>query len=171
MKKAILILLVLSPVLFGCSKDHNEDPANEAASLTATVGGAKKDFGVGAKAHQNNEKAISIVGSTAALQKGKQSESLQLAIFESAEKIHTGTYKMDVSLCKILVTYSIVKPDGTQLNFSASSDSYTPYDAFTITITSINDKEVKGTFSGKVVGGGTTQTISITNGVFSTSLK
>lgn len=176
-RRSIFISTALSLVTFfaACSKDDNDDkPLNGSASISARIGGKQTDLSIAAWAHQENPNSIAIVGHTAEPEAGKETSVIQIAVYNSAQKISPGTYVMDSNgNYSVLVTFTVLKADGSQVNFTASEQSASPYDAFAVKITSINGGVVKGTFGGKVAqqSGNSSSTIEITDGQFSVPVK
>lgn len=173
---SVLAITLLSIFLTACSKDDDVVPEGE-TYMTAEIGGRQTDlsFELWARKDQEGGYNLTIVGHNGEYGQGKETEHIQLAIFDSAEEITDQTYQMDVAAggYSMLVTYGIVKEDGTQINYTASEQSASPYDSFEIKITSIDGKYVKGTFKGKVSGGSAAalSVIEITKGEFSAPVR
>lgn len=171
-----IALFTLSALLFTqCSKNNGDNnPGGADGTLSAKIGGKLTTFNFDADARQDDPYTLAIVGHTARLEQGKESQSLQLVISQSAEKITAKTYTLDATGYTMLVTYGTVKADGSQANFSASRQSASPYDVFTIKIDAIDGKSVKGSFSGKVVqqtGPTTTAVVEVAEGRFDVPVR
>jgi len=165
--------------LIACKKDKDKDTPvvstpGTTAYLTAKVNGQATNFGYGASAHQNDAHSLSVTGATGA--QGTDYAALQLAIYNSAEKIQPQTYTMDLpaSGYSVLVTYSEIKADGAQTNYSASEMSAAPGDAFVIKVDELRSDWVSGSFGGTVViqsGMTTIATADITEGRFAVPIR
>ncbi len=160
-----LLLGLVIGALPACKKDDNgPGELPDGPFMRAKVDGKQTDFASSIKAHRDVRNMVSVVG-TIRDSKGN-SENLQLAILDGPP-VAPGTYNLDGGDATMVVIYSIYKviSGGTsQDNYTASTASAAPGDVFAIKITSINDKEVKGTFAGKVSGA---KLIEITDGEFS----
>ncbi|KAA2239568.1 hypothetical protein F0L74_25565 [Chitinophaga agrisoli] len=162
-----LLLCAVAAALPACKKDDNNGPGEPEGKsfIRAKVDGKLTDFAFSVKAHRDVRNMVSVVGSTNGPE--ENSENIQLAILDGPAPVAAGTYNLDGGVTTMVVIYSIYKQanGGTsQDNYTASTLSAVTTDAFVITISSINDKEVKGTFGGTVSG---TKVIKITEGEFS----
>jgi hypothetical protein len=106
---------------------------------------------------------------------GQNVPELQLYIHNMDNSpIAAGTYDVDHILqYRIEIDYLQVNADQSGVRWNTSSSFLSPNPPFTITITNITDTSIKGTFSGKLtdIFNGSTQTKTITEGVFDLPIK
>ncbi len=167
MKKGVLLTIALLLIYSSCKKSDPVAPAN---TLSATVDGVAENFSIGQTTYLSNGLApdadLSIFGS-----EGSGANSLNLAItIEANNTIATGTYtNADVNNAGFIsITYSI-GPATTNFDFY-TSDPTAKYPT-TITITSISNGNVQGTFSGQLPLYNGTAIKTITDGKFNLNVK
>jgi hypothetical protein len=167
MKNGVLFTFVLLLFYSSCKKSDPVAPVN---TLSATVDGVAENFSSGQTTYLSNglspDADLSIFGSD-----GTGATSGNLAItMEANNTIATGTYtNADVNNAGyISITYSI-GPATTNFDFY-TSDPTAKYPT-TITITSITNGNVQGTFSGQLPLYNGTTIKTITNGKFNLNVK
>jgi len=146
------------------------------ASVTATVNGVNKSFGVSAfaaKAYEAGSTGIEII----AVANASTEESIAITIDNSlgggVDSIVAGTYSDTSTRFELDVTYTpaaatnIDYTGGSDVDGSENGGVYP--DHMTITITSISKTAIKGTFSGNIYlnSDPTQASLAVTNGTFS----
>ena len=146
MKKLHLFLLsVLVVAATSCKKDKADDSIH----LKCKVDGVEKTFNTSTTAGASTEDGQSILavfGSSAA---SESAEHLILYISKTGSAVTTGTYSVDGENYSVTGLYStgtsggVSYVGGNEINTSEASK------ALKIVITQIDDKTVRGTFSGE----------------------
>ncbi|MDB5157659.1 MAG: hypothetical protein JWR50_2366 [Mucilaginibacter sp.] len=164
MKKTLLIAFCLSLFLFSCKK--SEAPKN---TVTLSVDGANKKYSVGAVATIGDYIAegsnLFLAGYT---NENNIAESIQITISANSS-IAKGVYRNDGKNGALRIIYypsdyTLAKQNSYITDLSGIYES-------TVTITSISNSNVQGTFSGQLVlnGGNTVKTIS--DGKFNVNIQ
>lgn len=161
-----ILFLALAFTFVGCKNDDDADGGSGNYFMKATVGGAEHNF-------SNDLRASWVEGKTFLNITGYHDNSfITITLMNDSKRATAGQYTLDdASGFQILSIYS---PNGGQENYTASHGTVWD-DQFQINITDINDKTVKGSFSGDLVigGGGATvaKRIKIENGTFNVPFK
>jgi len=172
MKKIFILSAFLAVISISCKKSNS---GNNAYYVTANIDGTAKTFNTHVtafKSTQNGLTVLSIVGFTTA---AVNSESMSITIGNNpnGSPIVAGTY---TELNTNFLTVGEYNPGSTTF-FYGSGLITPPVNILTVTITSIDNNTVKGTFSGDVdymdvatSTPGTTKK-TITNGTFYANLS
>jgi len=164
MKKTLLIAICFSLFLFSCKK--SEAPKN---TVTFTVDGINKKYpnasaSIGDYLAQGSN--LSFVAYTDA---NNIAESISFTITANTSLTKGGVYRTDDKTGAVRITYypsdyTLAKQNSYLTKFGGQYVS-------TITITSLSDTNVQGTFSGQLVlnGGNTVKTIS--DGKFNATIQ
>lgn len=161
MKKFKLLLpLCLLLVLFSCKKHSTS--TNTVGTLTVTIGGKAQTFNVGAEAHLDNSSGFYTLG-IIGVQSTGTANSMILTI-TSSSPITAKSYTdadSEAQMSYTLAAGSIYQDDGTD-GTSA-----------TVTIKSISNTNVQGTFSGTLalISGTGASTETLTSGTFNLDIK
>ena len=157
MIKKLLLVFLTAFVLFSCEKEKNASTSSSASGayhLTAKFNGTLIDFSASLAAEKyldpSNGYTISVLGIGGTTNSSLPSFDF---IIQSDSEIKAKTY--NESSDGMLVSYS-------DKNFN----TYDEDDQFTITISSITNTEVKGTFAGKMIKSGSMEVINVTDGSF-----
>ncbi|HEY4063098.1 MAG TPA: hypothetical protein VGM30_14430 [Puia sp.] len=175
MKKIFILSACLAVISFSCKKSSSSSgPSNY---ITASIDGTAKTFNAGImafKTTQNGQTVFNVIGFSDG---SANPESFSITIGNSpttAKPIVAGTYTEVFNPDFITVGEYI---PGSTTYVYASGLAAPPVNIFTVTITSIDNNSVKGTFSGDVeyldvataIPGSTKKTI--TNGSFYAKLS
>ena len=157
MLKKLLFVSLTAFVLFSCAKEKNASgsPSSSGAyHLTAKFNGTLVDFSTSLAAEKyldpTNGYTISVLGIGGTTSTPLPSFDF---IIHSDSEIKAKTYNEATDV--MLVSYS-------DKNFN----NYDEDGQFTITISSISNTEVRGTFSGKMIASGSLEVINVTDGSF-----
>ncbi len=150
MLRKILFSSLVVLALASCKKDKDDAPANH---VSAKVNGVKTDFNASASATKLGDASTGYIvmivglGSTSTLY-----PAMNINISDDAAITAR--------------TYTAANDEADASYMVNSSDQHSSVDDFTVTVTSVTNTEIKGTFSGKVENmSGTVSTI--TEGTFS----
>jgi hypothetical protein len=150
MLKKLLILPLIALALFSCKKENAGGPDH----LTAKFNGTEVDFSDALAAEKyldpSNGYTLSVLGMGGTT--NDPLPSFDLMIHDDSE-ISTKTYNRPTDA--VSSTYT-----------DTNLDNYNAGDQFTITISSITDTEVRGTFSGKMIKSGSGEVVDVTEGSF-----
>jgi hypothetical protein len=169
MKKISLILLAFTCLFLSCKKN------NDSYYFRCTIDGTPRTFNIGTYAHKEIEN-----GQTAFLTGGFATSSTSgdwIGIYidnsPSGDDITTGIYEDSSPDFTLLGTFTdgaagIDYDSGTSMYEDAITYGHTITNHFKVTIQSIDDKAMKGTFSGDFFPEGDLEGVkkSITNGEF-----
>ena len=151
-----------------CKKSDKKSNSSGTNTITADVGGSTVNFNIGVTGLLSTGQGSYVLFISGATGTGSNEQSMQIGI-DSQKPIAAGTYTLSSS----------TSPDATafpQLTYGIGATSPTAFmtdgtNVTTVTITSISNTNVQGTFSGVLTSAldGTT-TKSITNGKFNVAL-
>lgn len=162
MKNGVLTLLVALLFLAGCKKDNNDPDYYVKLKINGnwvtwkTVAGelgpdlgnsAKTDFGVTA-----NDDALTQV--------------FDLTIQVDGPNFNTGTYVSDNLNYWVVISYVSGANTANMKFYDIEDATNRPSSKYTINVTSITDKELRGTFTGNYLTNIDDETIDITEGEF-----
>jgi hypothetical protein len=151
MLRKVLFVSMTALILFSCKKEKNESAAYH---LTAKFNGTQVNFSASLAAEKyldpSNGYTISVLGMGGSTSNPLPSFDF---IIHSDSEITTKTYSESTDA--MLVSYT-----------DSNSDTYDEGDQFVITISSITDTEVRGTFSGKMIKSGSLEVVNVTEGSF-----
>lgn len=161
MKRIIVIATCILLVFSGCKKNSNVAPAN---TISADIDGVTENFNTRAIATLStgptSNSGFTILGTN-----GATSDSDFLSITVAINQtITTGSYTSDTSFVSILYKFGPSSIDN--LNDYHTDLAGSPS---TVVITKLTSTNIQGTFSGKLVYGSASKTV--TNGKFNLTLK
>jgi hypothetical protein len=165
MKKALLFIGFISVGITSCKKDIAGAPVN---TITATVNGVEESFNTAAYAELTTGAAknsnLAVYGTNGS---GTAAEVMSITLVDNETLFASSYTSGSSSVSSAAILYAAgVSATGVLNNSYITTDSSSPS---TITITSLTGATVQGTFSGVLVDGGATKTV--TNGQFNLALK
>jgi hypothetical protein len=163
MKKSVKALLLLS-IVFGlftlssCSKEELKDDADTRTSISATVNGTAKIFGLNTLASAGNSTTVT---------QGYASDGTKVSITIPGTLVEGKAYSTGND--KATVIYTLGEDATTTESYSNTNSA-----VIDLKITSLTTTNAKGTFSGNLLQDnvpGNAKTVTITNGTFNIKLK
>lgn len=150
MKKVYFFYLAALGLFISCKKDKNDDPGSY--HISCKVDGAAKTFNSTALAVRGtaDAKGLAINGTSAMTE---TADAFAFVVSDIETEVGTGTYTHDGTGYMLLGGYhdGPLNTDydaGTELSAEAAANDKTITNHFKVVITSIDNKTVKGTFSG-----------------------
>lgn len=150
MKKMYFFYLAALSLFFSCKKDKNDDPGSY--HITCKVDGVTTSF---------NSTALAVIGTEEArglavnggVSMSETTDGFGFVIADIDHNVTAGTYTDEGTDYSLLGAYHVGQTDvdydaGTELRKEAEANNKTITNGFKVIITAIDDKTVKGTFSG-----------------------
>ncbi len=148
MKKTYLLCLALLPLLFSCKKDKDDSNSYHVSFKLDGQAKSYTAFTAGTVTKSDEETSVAIAGTSSAT---NGEDHFAIALFTQEDpKATTYTDNVDNYMLAGLFSpsASIEYQAGTILNTEAGSSDIIIKNHFKVTITSIDDKSIRGTFSG-----------------------
>jgi hypothetical protein len=152
MKKGVSFILILCCIFLSCSKDQS---TNDTYYLTCTIDGAPRTFNLlaGSRRESNATNTAVFVHGVESASSNTADYGFVITNVPSGDDIIAADYTDTSTDFEILTAY---KPDQASLGFDAGTTmldeanmaGVTISNHFKVTITSINNETIKGTFSG-----------------------
>ena len=167
MKKLLLFSACIMLAFASCKKNDPTKSTTAVGTISATIGGVNETFTTSVIAESADTPSYTI-GISGFRGTGANQEGIQIGI-SSYKPITTGTYTISSALSNDVVYTPFV---GYYKNTSVSSIAIFGTDNITtITITSVSNTNVQGTFSGVLLNeDGSTDTQTIANGKFNVNI-
>lgn len=150
MKKVYFFYLAALCLFFSCKKDKNDDPVSY--HITCKVDGVPTSFNSTALAVTGTEEArgLAING---AVSMSETTDGFGFVIVDISRDVTAGTYTDEGTDYSLLGGYHVGQTDvdydaGTELRKDAEANNKTIANGFKVVISAIDDKTVKGTFTG-----------------------
>lgn len=169
---SLLVVVCFTLLFTSCKKDKSTDESTD-YYISAEVEGTLKTYKTLAYAVKLQVDTIYSVALTANVAEGSE-EHLFLVIARANQPITTGTYTDEGEANENLIVASGYNPGTTnEANIYAAGLQEDNNPRLTVTITSLTDKTITGTFSGTYYdnGGDGTGTIAVTEGSFHLPVK